>query len=221
VTDNGNLSNTTSVSLWPETDLQPSAITVTPDPAHAVDTDHFQFDLVNHGRMLTRTTHWILVAGTTVLCEGDTLVGPLGTVTIARDPIVSLTPGTYSLRAVADTFNVMHETDETNNASTRPLSVVTGPAGIDSAPSVLSLSEATPNPGRGIVTLFLQLPKPAPVSVTVHDVQGRDVWSTTAREYAAGRWPLRWDATGMSPGVYLMRVRIGDLDRVRRVAVVR
>jgi hypothetical protein len=99
--------------------------------------------------------------------------------------------------------------------------VVTGPAGIDSAPSVLSLSEATPNPGRGIVTLFLQLPKPAPVSVTVHDVQGRDVWSTTAREYAAGRWPLRWDATGMSPGVYLMRVRIGDLDRVRRVAVVR
>src|SRR5206468_432262 len=103
-------------------------------------------DLVNHGRMLTRTTHWMLVVGTILVCEGDTLVGPLGTVTIARDPTVSLAPGTYSLRAVADTFNLMHETNEANNASTRPLSV--GPSGIDGAPTVLDLSDAAPNPAR-------------------------------------------------------------------------
>jgi len=221
VTDSGQLSDTTSVSVWPETDLEPSAVTVTPDPAQRIAYDHFQFDLVNHGRMLTRTTHWMLVAGTTMLAEGDTLVGPLGTVTIASDPLVSLTPGTYWVRAVADTFNVMPETDESNNASTRALDVVAGAAGVDPTPDVLALTEAAPNPSKGSTTVFLQLPKPARVSYAVHDVQGRDVWSKPARDYGAGRWPLRWDASGVAPGVYLLRVQVDEVSWVRRVAVVR
>jgi glucose/arabinose dehydrogenase len=221
VTDNGNLSNTTSVSLWPETDLQPTAVTVTPDPAQRIDYDHLQFDLQNHGRVLARTTHWMVVAGTTVLAEGDTLVGPLGSVTIARDPLVSLTPGTYWLRAVADTFGVMHETDETNNASTRPLDVVSGATGVEASAGALGLSAVTPNPANGTATVFLQLPKAARVSVVVHDVLGREVWSAPRREYVAGRWPLHWNASGAAAGVYLLRVQVGDVSWVRRVAVVR
>jgi len=69
--------------------------------------------------------------------------------------------------------------------------------------------------------VFLQLPKPARVSYAVHDVQGRDVWSKPARDYGAGRWPLRWDASGVAPGVYLLRVQVDEVSWVRRVAVVR
>ena len=45
VTDNGGLSDTTSVNLYPEVDLDPSPITVTPDPARRIDVNTFAFKI--------------------------------------------------------------------------------------------------------------------------------------------------------------------------------
>src|SRR5262245_2618821 len=221
VTDAGGLKDTASVNIWPEVDLDPSPVTVTPDPAYRIAQNTFSFKLRNYGHMLSRLSHWQLLAGATSLAEGDTLVGPLDSLLISLPLDVFLAPGNYPLRVVADTGNVVHETSETNNVKMRTLSIVTGPVAVGDEPVALDLSPAIPNPTNGKTRVMLTLPRAARVSMTVHDVQGRQVWSSDAREYTPGRWGLEWDSARARAGVYLLRVDAGQSHWVRRVAVVR
>ncbi len=221
VTDQGGLKDTTSVLAWPEVDMDPGPVTVTPDPAQRIARNTFQFKLRNYGRMLSRMSHWQLRAGATSLAEGDTLVGGLDSLQISLPVDVFLSPGTYPLRVVADTFNVIYETNENNNAKMRSLSVVTGPVAVDDVPGPLQLSSAIPNPTSGPTRLALMLPHAARVAMSVHDVQGREVWSTPARDLGAGHWDLVWDSERVRSGIYLLRVEAAGTTWVRRVAVVR
>ena len=92
------------------------------------------------------------------------------------------------------------------------------------AGGALSLSSAFPNPTSGRMTLSLTLPKDADVSLSVLDIQGREVWSAPTQRYGAGHWPLAWDGRtpngSASPGVYLARVRVGGQMFLRRIAVI-
>jgi hypothetical protein len=83
------------------------------------------------------------------------------------------------------------------------------------------MSAPIPNPTNGRTRFWLTLPKPARVRMAVHDVQGREVWSSEARDFAAGRWSLEWDGGRARAGVYLLRVEAGDARWVRRIAVIR
>jgi hypothetical protein len=221
VTDGGGLKDTTSVNIWPEVDLDPSPVTVSPDPTRSIDVNHFSFQLRNYGRMLSRMSHWQLLAGTTSLAEGDTLVGPLDSLLISLPVDVFLDPGNYPLRVVADTGDVVRETNEANNDKMRSLDVETGPVAVGDEPVPLGLSSAVPNPTRGRTHFWLTLPRATRVSMSVHDVQGREVWSSPAREYTPGRWGLEWDSSHVRAGVYLLRVDAGQSHWVRRVAVIR
>ncbi len=98
--------------------------------------------------------------------------------------------------------------------------------GLPSAPPAsLSLSSAFPNPTSGRVQLTLALPREDDVSLSVIDVQGREVWSIPTQRLFAGRWPLAWDGRTSrgpaGPGVYLAHVRVGSQSFLRRIAVVR
>ena len=221
VTDGGGLKDTASVSVWPEVDLDPSTVTVTPDPARRIDVNNFAFKLRNYGRMLSRLSHWELLAGTTTLAEGDTLVGPLDSLAISLPVDVFLSPGNYPLRVVTDTFNVVHETNEANNARMRTLAVINGTVEVDTGPGPLSLSGVVPNPTRGRTRFWLTLPQRAHIAMTVHDVQGRQVWAGVPQDLGPGRWPLEWDAGSSRAGVYLLRVQVGETSWVRRIAVIR
>lgn len=94
-------------------------------------------------------------------------------------------------------------------------------------PRALALSEAAPNPARGVTWLTLALPHAArAVGLEVVDVTGRVVWRTAPRAYASGTWRLPWpgiDRRGRpaDPGVYLARVTIDGTSLVRRVVVLR
>lgn len=221
VTDGGGLKDTASVNIWPEVDLDPSPVEVTPDPARRIDVNTFAFKLRNYGRMLSRMSHWQLMAGTTSLAEGDTLVGPLDSLLISLPIDLFLAPGSYPLRVVADTGNVVRETSETNNDKMRTLDVSDGPVAVGDAPLRLAMSGPSPNPAHGRTRIWLTLPRTERVTMTVHDVQGREVWSSPPREYTPGRWALEWDAARARAGVYLLRVDAGESHWVRRIAVVR
>lgn len=222
VTDGGGLKDTAAVTLWPEVDLDPSPVTVTPDPARRIDVNQFSFKLRNYGRMLSRRSHWVLQAGGTLLAEGDTLVGPLDSLTISVPADVFLPPGSYPLRVVADTLGVVNEPNETNNARMTILTVVDGPVAVGpSLPTFASLSAGVPNPTRRTTRFWLTLPRSEQVSMVVHDIQGRRVWSTTPREYGPGRWELEWDAGAQPPGVYLLQMDAGARRWTRRIAVIR
>jgi hypothetical protein len=222
VTDGGGLKDTTSVMVWPEVDLDPSPVTVTPDPARRIDVGRFTFTLRNFGRMLSRSSHWVLRAGGTSLAEGDTLVGPSDSLTISLPVDVFLSPGNYPLRVVADTLGIVHELNEANNSRMRTLAVMDGPvAVVPSFPLEATLSAGIPNPTRRSTRFWLELPRSSQVSLIAHDVQGRRVWSSGPRIYDAGRWELEWDAGDHPPGLYLLEVEVGGNRWIRRVAVIR
>jgi flagellar hook assembly protein FlgD len=89
----------------------------------------------------------------------------------------------------------------------------------------LSLSAAYPNPTTGAVTMSLSLPREADVSLSVVDIQGREVWRVPIEHYTAGRWSLSWDGRSnrgpVKTGVYLAQVHVGEKALLRRFAIVR
>ena len=72
-------------------------------------------------------SRWALVVEGRTIAQGDTVVGALDSVRIVRTT-TSLPPGTYTLRAVADTLRAVAETDEANNASRRVFAVIEFPS---------------------------------------------------------------------------------------------
>src|SRR5207247_2763727 len=134
------------------------------------------------------------LAGANSLAEGDTLVAGVDSLSMSLPIDVYLSPGDYPLRVVADTGNVIYETNETNNVKMRTLQVVTGPVAVDDVPRPLALSSAAPNPTSGHARVWLTLPTESRVAMDVHDIQGREVWSSPARKLGPGRWTLDWNA---------------------------
>jgi PKD domain-containing protein len=98
-------------------------------------------------------------------------------------------------------------------------------AGRIAPPEALSLSAAYPNPTTGAVTMSLTLPRDQDVSLSVLDIQGREVWRTPAEHYTAGRWSVSWDGRSnrgpVKTGVYLANIQVGEKVFLRRFAIVR
>lgn len=82
-------------------------------------------------------------------------------------------------------------------------------------PSVFALGQNSPNPFREATSIRFDLPRPAPVSLSIYDVAGRRVRMLVDKDYEAGRWSVEWDrrdeAGKRAPlGVYFYRARIGS-----------
>jgi hypothetical protein len=109
-------------------------------------------------------------------------------------------------------------------ATRQPGSPLLVPPGAE-LPRALSLSSAFPNPTNGGVELRLALPQRIDVSLSVLDIQGREVWRTPTRQYGPGTRSLGWDGrSGQGPvrsGIYLARVRAGEQILLRRFAIIR
>ena len=112
-------------------------------------------------------------------------------------------------------------------AATAPARVVVtvGPrgatAGEGAAAAPLSLDAPRPNPARGAATIGFSLPEAGAVRLTVVDLLGREVAILADGETAAGRHTATLDASGLAPGVYVVRLASGTEALTRRVVVVR
>jgi glucose/arabinose dehydrogenase len=231
VTDSLGLADTMHVAIFEEVDLHPGPVTVLPAFPGTTTPAEYHFKLYNGGRMGAPLSRWRLTGDGVLLAEGDAAVPALDSVAIAVTvPGGLMAPGSHTLRLVADTLAAVVETQEANNASTRPLTVVSG-SGVTGAPPAeppqrLALSAAFPSPAPGRVSLALELPRAARVEYAVHDLQGRRVWGAPSRTIEAGRTVLAWDgvtdAGGHAPpGVYLARVTVDGIALVRPIAHLR
>jgi PKD repeat protein/glucose/arabinose dehydrogenase len=144
----GLVSDTAKVSIWPEIDLVPSAVTATPDPSTAGQSTHFTFSLSNLGRMPAPLSHWVLRAGTAVLAQGDVTVPALGSVALSADATLA-TVGNIPLRLAADSLGAVFESNETNNASMRTL--VVSPSGGNTPP--VAVAAGVPSSGNAPLTV--------------------------------------------------------------------
>jgi len=225
VTDAGGMSDTAKVSIFPEIDLWPSPVVTAPSQPSTTAPSLYRFTLHNGGRMPAPWSHWMLVADSQVLAQGDTLVPKLDSVAVSLVLPPSLAAGSHAVRVAVDTLGQVVETSETNNGATRTITVVSNPLDAPAdPPRAIALSSALPNPTRGMVSMALDLPRSAKVSFGVVDLMGRSVWNTPARAYGPGRWKLSWEGRSrggrpVRPGVYLARVAVDGAALVRRVTV--
>jgi len=165
VTDPGGLSDTTHVDIWPEIDLEPSPVSVAPDPPLAGQPVEYRFALRNHGRMPAPISRWALLRDGVALALGDTLVAPEDSVVVS---VVGVAPaaGVYTLRARADSLDAVVETAEGNNVvlgtltvevppNTPPLAAIAAPAagGFYAGPDTLLLAAATGDAEQPAATL--------------------------------------------------------------------
>jgi hypothetical protein len=231
VTDSFGLADTARVAVFPEVDLRPDPVSVSPVFPMVTLPTEYRFTIHNDGRMIAPTSHWRLVADAAVLAEGETLIPGRDSVAVSGTvPPGVLSAGFHTLRLVVDTLNVVVETDETNNSVTQPLAVgqrfARRVVPLAELPQKLGLSPAHPSPAQGRVGLTLALPAEAHVEFSVHDLQGRRIWGERPRTIEAGRVELAWDgetdAGGVAPpGIYLARVTIDGIVLVRPIARLR
>lgn len=93
-------------------------------------------------------------------------------------------------------------------------------------PGALTLHGAAPNPFNPRTEIRFDLPRPAPVEVTVLTVDGRRVATLTDREYGAGSHAVAWDGRDhrgimMSSGTYVYIVDAGGQRELGRMTLIK
>jgi hypothetical protein len=88
-------------------------------------------------------------------------------------------------------------------------------------PSGLALDVVGPNPVRTGAEVAFTLAAPSAVRLAVYDVLGREVAVLVEGERTAGRHPARFDASGLAPGAYVLRLTAGGEGLARILTVVR
>ena len=65
------------------------------------------------------------------------------------------------------------------------------------------------------------LPVNAKVSVCVYDLEGRLIEKLVDNELTAGRHTVSWDGAAVSSGVYVVGMRSGGFNQVRKIVLVK
>ncbi len=153
VTDTGLLADTMDVHLFPQVDVRPTGLVTIPSTPGTTAPALYRFTLHNDGRMPSPLVHWILRGDNLLVAQGDTLVAALDSVVVSKWGSPVLTAGNHTLRVVADTaaaFAIV-EPDENDNASTRAVTVVSGPGPDEFPPLFVGLPWAAAQPGNAII----------------------------------------------------------------------
>ncbi|MFC2150844.1 T9SS type A sorting domain-containing protein, partial [Calditrichota bacterium] len=89
-----------------------------------------------------------------------------------------------------------------------PFNSVVGPA--QALPTELMLYPATPNPFNAFTTISYSLPTSGSVSLTIFDVQGRELQRIAGGFMRAGSYSVVWDASGLPSGMYYGRLETSE-----------
>jgi hypothetical protein len=99
-----------------------------------------------------------------------------------------------------------------------------GPNGVGTPPAQpehLRLHPCYPNPFNGATTIAFHLETRSAVSLQVFDISGREIAVLVSGDLPAGDHTQRWDATGVSSGVYLVRLKAGSVSAATKVVLLR
>jgi len=88
-------------------------------------------------------------------------------------------------------------------------------------PETFNLGNAYPNPFNPSSVVPFQTNHTGPISIKVYDMLGRYVATLADGIYQAGSHTVRFEASGLSSGVYLIRMQSQDNQQVRRVTLLK
>ena len=77
-------------------------------------------------------------------------------------------------------------------------------------PKEFGLYQNYPNPFNPSTTISFDLPFSSFVTLRVFDLLGNDVATIVSKDFSKGIYSFRWDATGLTSGVYYCRLQVGS-----------
>lgn len=178
------------------------------------------------------------VSGATHLHWGANTEPDLAGYRLYRGGSVNFIPGPGNLVAAsgdtgyvdagpAGSFYKLSAIDVHGNESAFALVTPGGTSSVSpSAPRELTLSLASPNPGRGGAEFRYTLPRAAPMELVIYDLAGRRVRVLSHGALAAGAYTTDWDGRDpwghdMGGGLYLARLTTEGRTLVQRVVLLR
>lgn len=90
-----------------------------------------------------------------------------------------------------------------------------------SVPAAVTLHQNHPNPFNPVTTIGFSIPERSDVTLSVHDVLGRELAALLREERPAGTHTVQWSGEGNSGGIYFARLRSGAHTQVIRMALVK
>ncbi|MDH3936021.1 MAG: S8 family peptidase [candidate division Zixibacteria bacterium] len=99
------------------------------------------------------------------------------------------------------------------------------PTGVDDEPTRLpvraTLSQNYPNPFNPVTNIEFSLPRSTHVDLRVFNILGQEVRVLLDRQMQVGEYSVPFDATGLSTGVYLYRMKTSDKTMTRKMVLVK
>ncbi len=88
-------------------------------------------------------------------------------------------------------------------------------------PRKFSLGQNYPNPFNPTTSIVYELPEPTSVRLSVFDMLGQEVAVLVDGEKSAGRHAVRFNAGGLTSGIYVYRIHAGTFTQTRKVMLMK
>jgi len=89
------------------------------------------------------------------------------------------------------------------------------------APERMQLHQNHPNPFNPVTTIGFSIPEKTDVTLSVHDVLGRELATLLRAERPAGTYTVQWNGAGNSGGTYFARLQAGRQTQIVRMALLK
>ncbi len=88
-------------------------------------------------------------------------------------------------------------------------------------PTAFILEQNFPNPFNPNTVISYQLPVAGNVLLKVYDVLGNEISTLVNEEKPAGSYEVKFDASGLSSGVYFYRLQVGEFVQTRKMILLK
>jgi hypothetical protein len=88
-------------------------------------------------------------------------------------------------------------------------------------PNEFSLDRAYPNPFNPVTTLSFAIPVVSDVSLSIYNLQGREVSTLISGYMDAGYHSVVWDADSHASGVYFVKMVAGEFVNTQKLMLVK
>lgn len=88
-------------------------------------------------------------------------------------------------------------------------------------PSKFSLSQNYPNPFNPTTIISYNLPKSDYVELKVYDMLGREISTLVNEQKSAGKYDVKFDASGLASGMYFYKIITNDFRQIKKMMLVR
>ena len=88
-------------------------------------------------------------------------------------------------------------------------------------PVEYNLSQAYPNPFNPVTTLSFAIPVDSEVSISIYNLQGREVSTLIDANMDAGYHSVVWDANSYASGVYFVKMVAGEFVNTQKLMLIK